>query len=237
MNRYRSNEWEKLALGRKARRLIRIQNGEHPLSHVDPDKCYEWMRSDCAAQEAARQSREDGLISTITQVSSTALLAIPGLLFGSSQPFPKLQDSPFLYIGVGGFLATLVVAMLEQFLSGKAYQRQTDIARRYYLMQSVRTHDSEFVAWVRRCRNSACVLFGLSVFVSAMALIMLEGNINAKSSFSAAAPAASTTSAPASSTASSSTTASSTAPAVRRGVQSEVGPVINPSTSAAQTIK
>ncbi|WP_147373738.1 hypothetical protein [Hephaestia caeni] len=103
------------------------------------------MRADCAGHDVARQAREDGLISTITQISSGALLAIPGLIFGSDSRFPSLAQSPILYVGIGLFLTTLTLAMTEQLMSGKAYERQKQIAYAYYTLQSERSSDSAFV--------------------------------------------------------------------------------------------
>lgn len=232
MSRYRSSEWEKLAKGRRERKSLRSRRGSHPLSHVDKDRCYEWMRAECAALESARQSREDGIIGTITQISSTALLAIPGLLFGSDQSFPSLYDAPLLYFGIAAFLVTLCLAMLEQFLSAKAYRRQTQIVSEYYLMQSDRTSDSAFVMWVRRCRNGACIMFGLAVVISAAALMMLERKADGKSTATSTATATSAapSAAPSTSTAAPSAIPLAGVPRERR----KVGPRVDPATSSPE---
>src|SRR4051794_31063531 len=116
--RTRISEW------RDGRGRERKQSGPHPMAHVDPDRCYEWMRADCAALKASRQSREDAVVATITQVSSAALLGIPGLLFGAKTPLPALAKAPLLYSGILLFLLTVFAALLEQYLSSVAYRRQ-----------------------------------------------------------------------------------------------------------------
>jgi hypothetical protein len=76
---------------------------QHPLAHVDSGKCYEWMLAQCAALEAQRQAREDGLVGTATQISSAALLAVPGVIFASSVHMPPFSSDPFLYVGLTFF--------------------------------------------------------------------------------------------------------------------------------------
>lgn len=198
MQRYRSDNWKKLSLGRQSRKLAADRRGAHPLAHIDPDKCYEWMRADCAASHLARQAREDGLIATVTQISSAALLGIPGLLFGSDESLPQVNQQPWLYIGISLFLITLLLALVEQYLSGKAYNRQVEIAQQYYLRQSDRTSDSAFVAWVRKCRNTALVTFGAAVIISTTALMTLERKTDGKASIAAPASPSAAPAAPAS---------------------------------------
>ena len=200
---YRSDKWQRLASARIGRKLAKSRKGAHPLSHVDPDKCYEWMRSDCASYDAARQAREDGLISTITQISSAALLAIPGLIFGANQDFPEFDAAPLLYAGIFTFLTSLILSMVEQYLSAKAYRRQTKIAQDYYLLQSDKRSDEKFVAWVRRCRNSACITFGVAVAISTAALMMLERDFDGTPAASTSAPPSTTATATATATAAS----------------------------------
>jgi ABC-type Fe3+-siderophore transport system permease subunit len=132
------------------------------------------MRADCAAYDLARQSREDNLIATITQISSAALLGIPGIFFGKDQQFPVIKDDPLLYLGIFIFLATLIMAMVEQYLSAKAYRKQSEIAQKYYLLKSPETVDKKLIRRVRFCRNLAVFLFGVAVAVSTTALMMLE---------------------------------------------------------------
>jgi|GEM_PF-6523148 len=173
MPEYRSDAWKRLAQGRAERRRRKLSIGPHPLSHVDPDLCYQWMREDCASHDIARQTREDGLITTITQISSGALLAIPGLVFTSDSAVPTLRDEPLLYGGIGLFLCSLTLAMAEQMLSGKAYRRQKDIAQKYYMMESDRSSDSSFVVWLRRTRVATYFVFGFAIFISMISLMLL----------------------------------------------------------------
>lgn len=219
---------DQMVIRRQARRLARARIGKHPIAHVDPDKCYEWMRSECAALDVARQAREDGLIGTITQISSTALLAIPGLIFGSDQSFPEFLTAKMLYFGIAAFLITLLLSMVEQYLSAKAYRLQTQIVREYYALTSETTRNEAFVKWVRWCRNAACVMFAASVVLSTTALITLERKTNGKpaSTTHAAASATSAAAPP-----SSSPTTSSSKPRLRR-LRSEVGSRLGSATPA-----
>ena len=187
---------------------------QHPVSHVDPDKRYGWMKAECAALDAARQAREDGLIGTITQLSSAALLVIPGLLLGSDEGVPNAGDAPLLMAGILLFLVALILAMLEQYLSGHAYRRQREIVQDYYLLESEKSHDDRFDRWVRLARNSACVTFALAVLLAAAGLFDLDrtphGNASTATA-TATSPATTASATTASTTAS--TTATATSPA------------------------
>jgi hypothetical protein len=155
------------------------------------------MRAECAAYDTARQAREDGIITTITQISSAALLAIPGLLFGTDKDFPTFSQNPSLYLGIGLFLISLVISMFEQFLSAKAYRHQAKIAQAYYTMDSEIRDDSKLIPWVRRSRNIACVVFAVAIMITARSLITLErsGNGNSAAPTAAASTAAASTAA------------------------------------------
>jgi len=215
--RGRSELWDRLLTRRERRRLAKSRSGSHPISHVDPDKCYEWMRSECAALDLARQGREDGLIATVTQISSAALLAIPGLLLGSERAFPRMAEAPLLFAGLLLFVIALGLAMLEQFLSGKAYRKQVTIVQKYYLQESEERYDTSFVAWVRRTRNGACLSFAFAVLVSATGLISFDRSQNGHSPVSAtpssSSAATTTTAAPSSATTATTATTPSAAAA------------------------
>ena len=187
---------------------------QHPVAHVEPDKRYGWMKAECAALDAARQAREDGLIGTIIQLSSAALLVIPGLLLGSDEGVPSAGDAPLLMAGILLFLVALILAMLEQYLSGHAYRRQREIVQDYYLLESEKSHDDMFDKWVRLARNSACVTFALAVLLAAAGLFDLDrtphGNASTATATSPAATAAAT--ATTATTASASASASATTP-------------------------
>lgn len=174
MASYRSNEWQRLAIGRAKRAAAKSARGPHPLAHVDPDRSYEWMRADCSAHDLARQAREDGLIASIIQISSAALLAIPGLIFGSDSPFPSFFEAPILYVGIIAFLVTLFAAMVEQVMSGKGYERQKLIAYSYYTGESHKRDDAEFVRCLRWVRRIVYTLFGLAIVLSMLGLSKLE---------------------------------------------------------------
>jgi hypothetical protein len=146
---------------------------EHPLSHVDSLRAYEWMLAECAALNANRQARQDSIISTVTQISSAALLAIPGLFFAKDSRFPEFRHDPFLYVGLLLFLGALAAAMAEQHFSAVAHEKQIEICQAYYTKQSSTKEDVQsrrHVQWVRR---GAYFLFGTALLVSSLALLLI----------------------------------------------------------------
>jgi len=147
---------------------------DHPLAHVDSGKCYEWMLAQCAALEAQRQAREDSLVATVTQVSSAALLAVPGVIFASGVHLPRFSTDPLLYGGLIFFGTALVAAMVEQYLSGVACSKQIAIVRAYYLKDSPRTEDKMSLQRVRRCRYLSFACFGVALIVTALGLLSLK---------------------------------------------------------------
>lgn len=189
MNLVQADRWERM-LARRQRRRFASKADSHSLAHVDPDRCYEWLRSDCAALTLARQSREDGLIGTITQISSTALLGIPGLLLASDSRLPAIRENPLLFAGVGLFAAALLCAMLEQYLSGKAYARQVKVTSDFYLMLSETREDTSYVEWLRLCRKCAYITFVVALVASTVALFSFREKPNGQTS----KPATATTS-------------------------------------------
>jgi len=130
------------------------------------------MRAECATIDLARQGREDGLISTITQISSAALLAIPGFLF-SLTDLPSFNRAPLVYIGIGTFLVSLLSAMLEQYLSGIAYRKQREIAINYYLLKDTKVLDGCFVKIVNLARNVSYISFIIAVVVTSGSLLLI----------------------------------------------------------------
>lgn len=142
----------------------------HPLHSVDPDKCYEWMLAQCAALNASREARQDGLIATITQISSAAILAIPGLVFASGAATPTLSDSPLLYAGVILFIAALLAALAEQHLSVVAFSKQVEITQSYYLKESAQTQDEKSLGRLKMARTFAYVFFVSGILLASIGL-------------------------------------------------------------------
>lgn len=146
---------------------------EHPLAHIEPLKRYEWMLSERASLEACRQARQDGLVATIIQISSAALLAIPGLFLAKDSVLPAASDSPLIYIGIGLFGLALIASMLEQHLSVVANEKHIEIVQNYYIGNSSEVEDSATrsrVAWARKTAYSAFVLAMASSSAGLMAI-------------------------------------------------------------------
>lgn len=192
-----------------------VREGEaHPLAHIKGAQCHEWLRADCAALELARQEREDSIIASITNISSASLVAIPGLIFGVGTMLPEFRTGWALYSGLAGFGLALALAFLEQIASSSAYRKQADIARAYYHKQSATRSDDKSVKFVNRLRNSAILVFGMALLLSAYGLTQLRRSEDVKLSqtnttaspatsaatFAAATSAASSASAAASTT-------------------------------------
>lgn len=169
---------------------------QHPIAHIALDKRYEWMRTDCSELHSAREAREDGLVRTITQISSAALLAIPSLIYSTKNEFPSLIEVPILYISFGLLILALTSSMLEQYLSGIAYRRQIEIVQSYYLLYSEECDDPDFVRWVRITRNAACIVFGMAIVTMMIALFNLHGVRNVEPEVATATTATATTDSP-----------------------------------------
>jgi hypothetical protein len=146
----------------------------HPIAHIDPLKCYEWMLAECAAANAQRQAREDGLVATVTQISSAALLAVPGVIFASDVTLPTFGNNPCLYLGLAAFGLSLVAAMSEQYLSGLAYAKHIEIVQAYYLQQSEVSEDKRSRKRVRIARWACYWLFGIALLLTAVGLLSLR---------------------------------------------------------------
>jgi hypothetical protein len=143
----------------------------HPLAHIESLKCYEWMLAECAALNANRQARQDGLIATIIQISSAAILAIPGLLFASSAQMPTFRNGPFLYVGIISFGLALVGAMAEQHFSAIAYDRQIEVVQAYYTKRSANMEHTSSRLHVKRARGAAYFFFAVALLTSSIGLI------------------------------------------------------------------
>lgn len=194
MSRYRNSDWMRLRERRLARKSKLELLGDHPLSHIDKWRRYQWMREDCAQYESAREAREDNLIAVVIQISSAALIAIPGFIFNVYKKFPALSEEPLIFIGLFGFFISLICAMAEQMLSAHAYGRQSKVATAYYQMRSHQTFDSKFTRWTKVCRYVAYASFVLSLAVSAIAIAYFEEPVDVgKKAISAAATTATAT--------------------------------------------
>jgi hypothetical protein len=132
------------------------------------------MLAQCAALEAQRQGREDGLVGTVTQISSAALLAVPGVIFASSVHLPRFAIDPCLYLGLILFAFALLAAMAEQYFSGLACSKQVDVVRAYYLKRSSEIQDKTSVRRVRVARYISFACFGVALIVTALGLLRLE---------------------------------------------------------------
>ena len=87
---------------------------------------------------------------------------------------PRVVQAPLIYLGVAAFVAALVLAMLEQHVSGKAYQRQVEITQAYYTRQSTDTHDPAAIRRVRILRKSSYIFFGLAILLSTVGMMLLR---------------------------------------------------------------
>ena len=147
-------------------------SSRHPIDHIDSLKCYEWMLSECAAANAQRQAREDGLIGTVTQISSAATLTIPGFALASDAKIPNFMEAPAIYLGLAAFGAALILAMAEQHLSSIAYSKHIEIVQSYYTKLSDVTEDKQSRDRVRNARWLAYGCFGLALTLSSIGLLM-----------------------------------------------------------------
>jgi hypothetical protein len=131
---------------------------------------YERMLAQCADVNATRQAREDGLIATITQISSAALLAVPGFLLSGSN---QLKWPWMLEFGLVSFGVALMSAMAEQHLSAKAHAKHIQVVQKYYLLESRDREDKRSRIQVRCARRSAYLSFVLSVVLTSFGLFHL----------------------------------------------------------------
>jgi hypothetical protein len=132
------------------------------------------MLAQCAALEAQRQAREDSLVATVTQISSAALLAVPGVMFASGIHLPPFAIDPFLYLGLLLFAFALVAAMAEQYFSGLACSKQIKVVRAYYLKDSAKTEDTVSLQRVRLARYISFACFGVALIVTGLGLLRLK---------------------------------------------------------------
>ncbi len=147
----------------------------HPIAHIDSLKCYEWMLAECASANAQRQAREDGLVGTVTQISSAAILAVPGFALATGSTVPSAGQAPLLYVGLVGFGLALLCAMAEQHFSSVAYAKHIEVVQAYYTKQSEITEDAFTRLRVRVTRWLAYAFFATALFLTAIGLLTLKG--------------------------------------------------------------
>jgi drug/metabolite transporter (DMT)-like permease len=156
-------------------------------------QCHEWMRQECAALNLARQQREDAIVTSVTNISSAALLAIPGLLFSKGLRLPEFGEGWALYVGFACFGMALTLAFLEQILSSSAYRKQAEITQKYYRLESEDQDDKPSVRRVNNARQACVYVFGAALAFSALGLSQIRSEDHGQStvpSSSAAAAAA-----------------------------------------------
>jgi hypothetical protein len=142
------------------------------------------MLAECARLHDARQAREDGLIQTVIQISSAALLAVPSLLLGTVAGVPGFNQAHLLYGGGALFMLALSAAMLEQHLSSLAFRGQIRIVQDYYLKVSEKAEDVGAIRRLRISRYAAYGLFAAAVLATTFGLINIGNKANGKAPLS-----------------------------------------------------
>lgn len=156
-------------------------SNNHPLGHVDSLKCYEWMLAECAALNASRQAREDQIVSSIIQISSAAILAVPGIIFATDIKIPSFLESPFLYIGLISFITAMISALAEQHYSAIAHDRHIEIVYKYYTKVSDITEDAVSRQNVKTARKFAYASFIVALITTSAAILTLGEGRGSKS--------------------------------------------------------
>jgi preprotein translocase subunit Sss1 len=141
----------------------------HPLDGTDPDRCYDVMMAERTALITAKRETEDELVRTIIKLSSASLLLLPGLLLTAGGHASSVING-WLTAGAIAFALSLLAAMLEQFLSSKAYDRQIRISIDFYQRKSTLTSDRTFSGYVRAAQVTAFALFVIGIIGSAIGL-------------------------------------------------------------------
>lgn len=155
--------------------MAETDSPSHPIEHIDTLKAYEWMLSQCAAADAQRQAREDGLVGTITQISSAAILAVPGVMFASNTAVPNFLSAPLLYAGLLCFGAALFSAMVEQHFSSLAYAKHVEVLHAYYTKSSTETEDKPSRRRARIARRTSYAVFSAALLLTTVGLLNLKG--------------------------------------------------------------
>jgi hypothetical protein len=142
----------------------------HPLEGIDEDKVHEWYRADRAAVLEARQAREDSLITTIIQVSSAALLLVPGVLLSTAPAMPTVSNNKALYLGILAFGVALLTALSEQYFSARAYSKQLEVIDRYYFKESEERVDRRSLVVQQCAYYGAIASFVVAILLTSAAL-------------------------------------------------------------------
>lgn len=145
----------------------------HPLAHVTPEKCHELLMAERNLLVTAKADRENELVRTIIQVSSAGLLLIPTVVASKEIQIPRFDDAKIFYLGLISLAVSLVMAIIEQHLSSRAYARQIEIVFDYYTKKSDNDHDSKSVNAVRWTRTIALALLSIGIVLSAIGLATL----------------------------------------------------------------
>jgi hypothetical protein len=127
------------------------------------------MMAERTALITAKRETEDELVRTLIKLSSASLLLIPGLLFAKEGNTEFIVNG-WLELGAIAFVLCLLCAMLEQFLSSKAYDRQIKISMDFYQKRSEKTSDEVFSACVRWTQSIAFLLFAIGIVTSAIGI-------------------------------------------------------------------
>jgi hypothetical protein len=128
------------------------------------------MLEQCANLNATRQARQDGLIGTITQISSAALLAVPGFMLSSRNTHVWNWEMKLVLIAL---VVSLLSAMGEQHLSVKAHAKHVEIVQKYYLLESADREDKKSRAQVKLSRQFAYASFLVAIVLTSAGLFEL----------------------------------------------------------------
>ena len=94
--------------------------GAHPLDDADPDKCYDAVIAERNLLITAKRTAEDELVKSIVKLSAAALLLIPGFLIGKKVWLAWSLEVILIVIGIVSLMLSMLMGMLEQFLSSVA---------------------------------------------------------------------------------------------------------------------
>lgn len=167
------------------------ESDPHPIAHVAPELLHQWMREECASLAAARQAREDNVVSTIIQIGAAALLGVPALLLSSDVKLEISLGGIGLAIGLTALAIAVSSGFLEQHFSGKAYERQRELVIAYYQQVGTEQIDVRAVQKVPRARLFAYWCFSAGALISMLSLLIVKAESSGKASL-ASTPAAST---------------------------------------------
>jgi len=134
-------------------------------------KRYDRMLEQCANLNAARQARQDSLTATITQISSAALLAVPGFLLASVDAASAWNG--WLKLGLAALALALLSAMAEQHFSAVAHAKHIKIVEKYYLLESSVREDKKSRLHVKIARQIAYGTFVAAIILTSAGLFQM----------------------------------------------------------------